>query len=114
MTLNCIGQCHRCKKPNARDDNKLCDNCVFKIHQYYIDNQESVKLYAKEYKLKNKDALAASNKIYKIAYTQISIECIICGTSIKQCKKSRHDKSKMHLSKLTTPERIETIDNTTK
>ena len=126
MTETNIGTCYRCKKLNGRDDNKRCNTCVIQQHQYkninkeavdagkqkyYIENSEVLKAKAKEYRLKNKEAIAASNKIYKLAYNQITIECAICGINIKQCKKSRHDKSKMHQGKLTTTEHIEGIDN---
>ena len=111
MNLNCIGECYRCKKPNARDDNKPCANCVIKRQQYYIACQESIKAQINEYRLKNKEALAASSKIYNLAYDQITIECSICGIIIRQCKTPRHNKSKMHLNHLPKVETLETIEN---
>jgi hypothetical protein len=73
---------------------------------YYEQNTDKIKEYKKEYYEKNIDKILVQKKEYNEKnidrikdYQKISYTCS-CGSEVKKCKKSRHDKTKKHLNSL--------------
>ena len=60
---------------------------------------------AKLYRLKNIEAKAAYNQIFR----QIVITCPCCNIAIKKCRKSVHDKTKKHLDNLNLFEKAHVV-----
>jgi hypothetical protein len=72
------------------NNNCINKNIPLRTHkEYFIDNKERYK----EYRIDNKDY----KKEYDKEYKKIKFKCI-CGSSINQCDKQRHFKSKKHIN----------------
>ena len=76
-----------------RGENATCNICLGYTEKWAKKNAEKVREMNKNYREDMKDDIKEKKK----AYSQIEIDCGVCGCKVRKCKWNRHVKTKKHI-----------------